>query len=269
MIRLEEMFQDNMILQQERPIPVRGTAGPGDRIQAEIQGKSAEAEADDEGRFVLTLPALTASEEETLTVTVLPDGETLCLTGIAVGEIWIAGGQSNMEFWMRYEAHRAEEGRSCPNPRLRFYDVPKICYDGQLSEFDYSRMGVWRRATDDDLDYYSAVAYYFQRELADDLEIPIGVIGCNWGGTIASAWMDPKTVERISKPWMDWFYQVEEYQDMDAYLAAQHGKPVNDHGNPFGDYFLEGVLPRTLSTAETMQFFGGFREIPMRSSMTI
>ncbi len=258
MIKLAEIFQDNMILQREKPIPVWGTASPGDSVTVEIQGISSRADADGTGAWTVLLPPLKASEMETMTLTARSDGgeETLTLLNVAVGEVWIAGGQSNMEFWMRYEAHRAEEGQACPHPNLRFLDIPKTCYDGQLEEFDYSRMGVWRVATDADLDYFSATAYYFQKKLAEGLEIPVGIIGCNWGGTISAAWMDADTFTRVGGPWLDWFAQVPEYQDMDAYLAAQHGKPVNDHGNPFGDYFLETVLPRTLSTAEALKFFG-------------
>ncbi len=260
MIRLDALFQDDMILQRGKPVPVRGRANPGDRITVEIQGLCAQGTADAEGIWCVTLPALAASDTEALTVTARPAAgaqdteDCLQLHNVAVGEVWIAGGQSNMEFWMRYEQHRAGETAFCPNPRLRFFDVPKVCYEGELEEFDYSRMGVWRTATDEDLDYFSASAYYFQKELSADLNLPVGILGCNWGGTIAAAWMDPETVARIGQPWMDWFHGVPEYQDMDAYLAAQHGKPVNDHGNPFGDYFLESVLPRTLDGEEARRF---------------
>ncbi len=253
MIKLSNLFQDHMIIQQQKPVPVWGTASPGGSIQVDIQGQTVRGAADSSGAWHLTLPPLSASASEMLTVSA--DGEDpVLLRDIAVGEVWIAGGQSNMEFWMRYEKHRKEEGAACPNPLLRFYDVPKVCYEGQLSEFDYSRMGVWRIATDADLDYFSAVAYYFQKELSQSLDIPVGIIGCNWGGTIAAAWMDPETVKKVGQPWMDWFHQVEPYQDMERYLSAQHGKPVNDHGNPFGDLFLETVLPRTLSEEEAEQF---------------
>ncbi len=267
-MKLSPLFQDSMVLQREKPVPVRGTADPGTEISVEIQGKAAQGTADAQGNWCVTLPPLTASDKETLTITSQADTEgnaspeeagakeVLRLRNVAIGEVWIAGGQSNMEFWMRYEQHRSEEGKSCPHPDLRFYDVPKVCYDGQLEEFDYSRMGVWRTATDEDLDYFSATAYYFQKELEADLGVPVGIIGCNWGGTIAAAWMDPETFERIGGPWLDWFAQVPDYQDMDSYIAAQHGKPVNDHGNPFGDYFLESVLPRTLDTREAFRFFG-------------
>ncbi len=274
MIRTAALFQDNLILQRGKPIPVWGTADPGAHLSVAIQGQTAQGTADAQGSWRVVLLPLSASDAETMTITARGEepaqgtkagpaepeepgaAEVLRLQNVAVGEVWIAGGQSNMEFWMRYEAHRAGEGQACPNPRLRFYDIPKVCYDGQLEEFDYRRMGVWRTATEADLDYFSAAAYYFQKELAADLAIPVGIIGCNWGGTIAAAWMDPETFERIGGPWLDWFEQVPEYQDLESYLAAQHGKPVNDHGNPFGDYFLEGVLPRTMDTREAFRFIG-------------
>lgn len=66
---------------------------------------------------------------------------------------WLAGGQSNMELWMKFEAHRDEELADCPLPRLRFFDVPEIAFDGQAEAFDYSRFSIWREATAENLDY--------------------------------------------------------------------------------------------------------------------
>ncbi len=295
MITLADIFKDNMVLQREKPLPVWGTAATGARVRVEIQGKTAETCAGEDGSWKVVLEPLAASVRETLSIVVnsyvgedtravcegakytgygthyigcdtqnTGDGEgvrcdeeikeTLCIENVAVGEVWLAGGQSNMEFWMRYEKHRKREGENCPDPLLRFYDVPKVCYDNQLSEFDYSRMGFWRSATEEDLDYFSAVGYYFQKEISGYFDCPVGIIGCNWGGTISAAWMNPETVKKVSEPWVDWFHSVPGYQDMDAYLTAQHGKPVNDHGNPFADLFLETVLPTTLEYREAGKF---------------
>ena len=115
--------------------------------------------------------------------------DRICLRDIAVGEIWIAGGQSNMEYYMRYEKHYQEEVEACENRYLRFYAVPQIIYDGQEQDFDYSQMKVWRKATKQDLEYFSGVGYYFQKEIMKKLNVPVGIVGCNWGGSNSSVWI--------------------------------------------------------------------------------
>ena len=123
------------------------------------------------------IPALNASDNEVLDIST--ETEKLRYTDVAVGEVWVAGGQSNMEFWMRYEKHKEEAIKEMPKNRLRFYDVPEVCYDGQIEEFDYTSQAVWRKATSEDLEYFSAVGYYFQRSIEEAQNVPIAIIGCN------------------------------------------------------------------------------------------
>ena len=104
----------------------------------------------------------------------------ISLYDICIGEVWLAGGQSNMEFYMKYDADYDKNIGECENSDIRFYDVPKVCYEGPKDDFDYSQMGVRRTCTPDDLDYYSAVGYYFAKKLWKELQMPVGIIGCNF-----------------------------------------------------------------------------------------
>ena len=199
MLKTAAIFQDYMILQREKPIYVWGEGTPGMEVTARIQGKKGTAVVDDTGRWKVEIPALEASEKEELLITSAE--ESLTYNEVAVGEVWVAGGQSNMEFWMRYEKHREEEFKNCPHRNLRFFDVPEICYEGQEEEFDYSRQGIWREAvSQEELEYFSAVGYYFQKEIQKELGVPVGVIGCNWGGTITRAWMNPLRPISVRQP---------------------------------------------------------------------
>jgi hypothetical protein len=123
--------------------------------------------------------------------------ERITLTDVAVGEVFIAGGQSNMEFWMRYDKEVEDYRPTCDNPRIRFYDQPKCSYPGQTNDFDYSKVGIWRKATPKDLDYFSAVGYYMARGLEMVLDVPVGIVGCNYGGTTSAAWMTPEHARAV------------------------------------------------------------------------
>ena len=103
MLKAADIFQSNMVLQRDKPLPVWGIAQPGTPVSVSIQGQHTSCVADHAGRWQATLPPLHTSEDDTLAIS---DGdEQLRLRHVAVGEVWIAGGQSNMEFHMRYEKH--------------------------------------------------------------------------------------------------------------------------------------------------------------------
>lgn len=158
------------------------------------------AQTDTAGKWEVILPPLQAAESAEMVIS--GENSRICLKDVAVGEVWVAGGQSNMEFYMRYEKHMEEEKTVCTNPRIRMFDIPEVSYDGQAEDFDYSQMGFWRKADRENLEYFSAAAYYFAKELENKLKVPIGIIGCNWGGTSASVWMSPESAKEFAKPWV-------------------------------------------------------------------
>ena len=266
MLKAAEIFQNNMVIQRDKPVILWGQASPEAKVCARIQEKSGETNAGSDGYWKLSLPSLKASRQETLVIS--SGEEVLAFENIAVGEVWVAGGQSNMEFHMRYEKHRKEEFALPPNPNLRFFDVPEVSYDGQKDDFDYSPMGVWRMAGEKDgeylsLEYFSAVGYYFQKELEQDLHVPVGIIGCNWGGTPSCAWISRETVEKTGDPWIQDYKDQTRDIDMDHYWKMQRSNPMNGRGTPFSDPFGEFVLAGTPSPEEVNEKMGfGSQEVP-------
>ena len=254
MLKTAEIFQDNMIVQREKPVIIWGQGTPGERVTAMMQGRTGETKARPDGSWRLALSPMEASEDETLRIT--SGAEEIIYTHVAVGEVWIGAGQSNMEFHMRYEKHRNEEFALPKNPRLRFYDVPEVSYDGQLDDFDYSAMGIWRQANREDLEYFSAVGYYFQKALENGLHVPVGIIGCNWGGTPSCAWMSRETVAKAGRPWMEDYENQIKDMDMEKYWQMQRTNPLNGRGTPFSDPFGEFVLPSTPTQEEVNKKMG-------------
>ncbi len=247
------IFQPGMLLQRELPVSIWGSGTPGERIKITIQGKEASASVKEDGTWQLRLPPLEASPSETMTI---QSGQAcIRLENIAVGEVFIAAGQSNMEFWMRYEAHYRQMLADCENPHIRFYDMPKLAYDGQETDFDYHNVGVWRQATKTDLEYFSSAGYYFARKLEQDLSVPVGIIGCNWGGTKSLTWMTEAHAREIQKEQTAHFENLLGAQSYGDFCRAAGADPKNNTGNSSWDPFKEFILPRTPSPEEVAEFY--------------
>ena len=252
-LSLAPIFASGMVLQRELPVSVWGTAEPGDHIDVRVQGQTASCVADTQGNWRCELVPLTASEAETLEVT---SGDSrITLTDVAVGEVFIAGGQSNMEFWMRYDKEVEDYRPTCDNPRIRFYDQPKCSYPGQMNDFDYSKVGIWRKATPEDLDYFSAVGYYCARGLEMVLDVPVGIVGCNYGGTTSAAWMTPEHARAVQPELAAAFdakLQGLSYEELLANGRLNVAK--NDKGYAIWPAWNEFFLPQTPTMDEVKSF---------------
>ena len=252
-MKIAEIFQDHMVIQREKPCKIWGTASPDEEIKIVFGGKTVSGHADESGNWEIMLPPLPTAEN--ITMNISGENSDICLKDIAVGEVWIAGGQSNMEFYMRYEKHMEEEKKICENPKIRIFDVPEVSYNGQEKDFDYQQMGIWRKADKKNLEYFSAAAYYFAKEIENKLQVPIGIIGCNWGGTSASVWMSPESAEKYAQPWVKSCKDRFAGMDMDKYWKMQKNSFLNDRGRPFEDAFSELVLPETVPQKQIDIFF--------------
>ena len=252
-LSLAPIFASGMVLQRELAVSVWGTAEPGVAVDVRIQGQAASCETDAEGCWNCELAPLHTSDAETLEV--VSGDERITLTDVAVGEVFIAGGQSNMEFWMRYDKEVEDYRPTCANPRIRFYDQPKCSYPGQADDFDYSKVGIWRKATPEDLDYFSAVGYYFARGLEMVLDVPVGIVGCNYGGTTSAAWMAPEHA-RVVQPELaaafDAKLQGLPYEELLAHGRLNAAK--NDKGYATWPAWNEFFLPKTPTEDEVKAF---------------
>ena len=190
-MKLADIFQDGAVLQRGKESKIWGEDPNGTHVKAVLKGKTsviAETSVQN-GKFMLTFPAMEAQKDVLLKL-VNDRDEVICLKDLAVGEVWIAGGQSNMEFRMAWDAERDNILSEYENTMIRFYETPKISYEGALEEENHSTEGVWRKAVPDEIPYFSAVGFYFANKLQKEFEgVPMGIIGCNWGGTSVSCWM--------------------------------------------------------------------------------
>ncbi len=181
--KFADIFNSGMVLQRETPIRVWGSADPGAQIEVSILHNTVSATADDKGLWKTELPAMKAGGPFTMTVS--SGSDQTSLEDILVGEVWFAGGQSNMEFSLRSSKDGEKAIAEAKNPNIRVAYVPSIPFEGAQP---YKPIP-WRHATTEYVRSMSAVAYYFAKELQETLNVPVGIICLYKGNTTASVWM--------------------------------------------------------------------------------
>lgn len=189
MITLADIFQNNMTLQRQKPIRIWGVTDTVQSVCVKLNGADVLSEVTIEGSFTLTLPAQEAMEDATVTIC---GKDTVELENVDIGEVWIAGGQSNMEFLLRYDSEGEELIRNADDAHFRFFDVGEYSFPEEKARTrkDNRCWDKWVPFRPEWAEYFSAVGVYFARQLREALKVPVAVVGCNWGGTTASSWMD-------------------------------------------------------------------------------
>lgn len=185
-VKLSGLFSDHMVLQQEMPIRIFGKADAGEAVTVSFNGKQASGKAGEDGRFRLELPAMKADGKAHELVV---QGEnTITLSDVLLGEVWICSGQSNMEWSVRASKNAKEEIAAADHPNIRLFNV-----NGHVSlpEPTDDPRGNWAVCSPESISGFTAVGYYFGRELNQELNVPIGLIGTNWGGTRIEPWTPP------------------------------------------------------------------------------
>lgn len=187
--RTDAMFTDHMVLQRNKAIPIWGTGPSGQRFVVSCGGSSAEAIAAD-GKWMALLPALDAGGPHTLSVR--SSAETAAFEDVWIGDVWLAGGQSNMQ-WPLCDSAGAEDAiREADEPMIRCYDVPRIAHEDEATG---TPPAVWTVCSPDTAGAYSAVAYHFAKRVHRALGVPIGIVGCNFGATSAACWLPEERLE--------------------------------------------------------------------------
>lgn len=188
-VSLPKVFSSHMVLQREMPIHIWGFATPGEQVNVELHSLSAYATTDKAGHWSVYLPAQPAGGPFTLTVR---SSNTVQLDDILLGDLWVASGQSNMEMPLAGFAKApiqdsAKEIASANHPQIRLLRVIKDASDYPLDDIKEARG--WSVCTPESVQDFSAVAYFFARDLQQHQHVPIGLIDSTWGGTPAEAWV--------------------------------------------------------------------------------
>jgi sialate O-acetylesterase len=189
-VQLASPFTDNMVLQQGQPVPVWGTAVPGERVTVQFGKQNRSATVGPNGQwkvFLKTLKASTTPEALNLTVTgqdATGGVQTVVLTNVVVGEVWLCSGQSNMEFLLSSATNAQAEILGADYPGIRMFTVTK----GTAATPQTQCQGRWIVCSRETAGSFSAVGYFFARRLHQDLNVPVGMLNTSWGGSPVEPW---------------------------------------------------------------------------------
>lgn len=193
MLQLHALFSDHMVLQRRQTVPVWGTAEPGDRICVTIGNFVEYAYAKIDGTWLLNLEPMEAGGPYEMRVFCAHGN--ICFTDVWIGEVWLAGGQSNMELELVQSKDGEKEVEGSNRPWIRFYQVPKYAVLDAEQAIAEKEMK-WQVCSPATSRNMSAVAYHFACEIQETQKLAIGIIHCCWGGTSISCWMSREQLSR-------------------------------------------------------------------------
>jgi sialate O-acetylesterase len=190
-VKLPKVFSDNMVLQRDQPVPFWGTDKPGTEVTVKIGSNEAKAKADADGKWMVKLPALKAGGPLEVTV----NGSTaVTFKNVLVGEVWLCSGQSNMEWTVGGSNNAQEEIAKADFPRIRHIKIGHT--PTTKPQTDVASSG-WTVCNSQTVGNFTGVGYFFARHLEKELDVPIGLIGSNWGGTRIEPWIPPEGFKQV------------------------------------------------------------------------
>ncbi len=228
-IKLPVLFQSNMVLQRDKDCRIWGTADPGEAVSLQFNNNTYKATTGKDGKWKITIPPQQAGGPYQLVFT---GKNTITLDNVLFGDIWICGGQSNMQFHINEVAPKETDSVRDANPNIRIFTA------GLATDYvprDTLSSGQWRTTSLENIQGFSAVGFYFGRYLQENTKVPIGLIADNLGATAVETWMSPEAIKQF--PQFDGFYN--------AYLGPK--KTMKQLGDEFDkikaswekDYYLK------------------------------
>jgi sialate O-acetylesterase len=219
-VKLPNLLSDGMVLQQGMNVNIWGTAEPGESVSVSFQGQKVSGVAGAGGEWKVKLEPLHAGGPFTMTIA---GNNTITLHDVLVGEVWVCSGQSNMEMalvafapWSKGVTNYEDEIAHSDNPNLRMFAVEKVVATRPQNDVN----GSWVAAGPQTVSSWSAVAYFFGRDLQRTLNVPIGLINSSWGGTPAESWTSRGALE--SDP------EFQSILDSSTKLASTYPKLFDD-----------------------------------------
>ena len=244
---MHSLFQSNMVIQRSKPIAVWGWSTPGDKVSVTFAGKTASGTAGKDRLWKATLPAMTASTKPA-TMKIEAAGGKVALDNILIGDVWVLGGQSNMQFPISRVNHGNVEMASANFPQIRLLTVPQIFGSELKKNFpraaEFSKIGGketttgdWAICTPETVGGMSAIGYVMARRIHMATRVPVGIINTSRGGTTVEAWTPMAKLKKLDTP------------EVKARLTVEHKKLHHFPGNcyasvisPIAGFGIKGAI---------------------------
>ena len=234
-VKLPSVFSDHMVLQQGQRLPVWGWADPGEAVTVSVAGQTKKTKAGKDGAWDVHLKGLKVSKSP-VAFTVKGSSNSIDFQDVLVGEVWLCSGQSNMEWTVANSNNPKEEIANAKHPLIRHIKIPHR--PSAKVESDVTTDG-WLVCSPETVANFTAVGYFFARNLLAELDVPIGLLGCNWGGTRIEPWTTPSGFRSVPalKDISDKLDQYPQKRDNGSInhqsaLALHNGmiSPINPYG---------------------------------------
>ena len=187
-VKLPYILSDNMVIQRDVPVNIWGWADQGEKVTVTFSNQKVSAKAGKDGSWKVQLKAQPAGGPMEMTIR---GKNTIVLKNILIGDVWVCGGQSNMEWPLSRSRNWNVDKNQTENPAIRLFYVPKNISMKPLGNTNEAQ---WQPCNQETAAGFSAIGYYFGKELSKELNVPIGLINSNWGGTDIETWISLETM---------------------------------------------------------------------------
>jgi sialate O-acetylesterase len=183
-VKLARLFSDHVVLQRQKPVPVWGWASPNEKVKVVLASQTQNAKADETGKWMVKFSPMEAGGPYQLTVSAKSGSATV--SDILIGEVWLCSGQSNMEWPVSAANNYQEEKKNADYPQIRHFRVE---HEVSISPEKDLTKGEWKVANAETIGAFTAIGFFFARELYQKLNIPIGILHSSWGGSQIEGWI--------------------------------------------------------------------------------
>ncbi|MFP6874958.1 MAG: sialate O-acetylesterase [Verrucomicrobiales bacterium] len=238
-VKLPSVIGSHMVLQQGEPVPIWGLADPGEAVTVVFGAASASAKADTDGKWQVKLPTMKANSKGVKMV--VKGSNEIILEDVLVGEVWLCSGQSNMEWTVSRSTNAKQEIAAAKYPLIRHIKVNHR--PSAKAESDFNTSG-WQVASPSTAGNFTAVGYYFARELLREVKVPVGLIGSNWGGTRIEPWVAPEGFKAVPALKADFADKLSEFPHRNGNRIHHQSALALYNGmiHPLLPYAIKGAL---------------------------